>query len=95
MSESVQQKADRYLTEGRVRVVRVTDESAYFEVWGSRSTPYKVHGGADWLCNCEARVPDCAHIKACRKVVKLSAPKIPQLVDPGDDLTSLLTPPWR
>lgn len=64
-------KALRYLAEGRIRAVSVNAEarSAVFRALGSAQTAYTVvydHG--IWSCTCPARIPDCAHVKACALV---------------------------
>ena len=65
MSESVTTKADRYLTEGRVRVLYLDNKRGEFEVAGSEKYFVKA---MPWLCNCPARVLECAHILACQKI---------------------------
>lgn len=65
MTETTTQKADRYLTEGRVRVVLVDGNKGEFEVAGNET--YYVRA-MPWTCTCPARVLDCAHVLACQKI---------------------------
>lgn len=69
------EKARRYLTEGRVKAQHVGEFTALFHVRGSEpGDPYFVKfskvGG--WKCDCPARVPECAHIKACALITDLT-----------------------
>lgn len=72
-SAAVLSKADRYLTEGRVAVSRLTTEEGHFRVAGSGPEPYKVAFRGDWICNCPAQVMPCAHIVACQKISTFEA----------------------
>ena len=71
MAESTDQKAGRYLAEGRVAALHVDREDGRgaYRVKGSDDDPYAVHySQGDWTCNCQARVLECAHILACKKI---------------------------
>lgn len=91
---STEVKAIRYLAEGRVKAQHVSESTALFHVTGSEpGDPYFVkfskHGG--WKCDCPARVPDCAHVRACRLVTDLQAvPLTGQEVARDPELDSLL-----
>jgi uncharacterized Zn finger protein len=70
---SIEEKAHRYLAEGRVKVVQVGPSSATIEIQGSASRPYRVHvKGDSAMCPCEARVEKCAHVVAALLVVRVS-----------------------
>lgn len=72
MSESTDQKAGRYLAEGRVAALLVNAEAGMgtFSVLGSGDEPYNVAYHGEWACDCPARVLECAHIVACRRIAK-------------------------
>lgn len=56
-------KAERYLAEGRVKVVELEESSALIEVQGSREKPYRVKWtGEAWVCDCESRIYRCTHV---------------------------------
>lgn len=89
MTESVDQKAGRYLAEGRVAVLHVSPMKGRFEVLGSDDEPYHVGYGGDWTCNCQARVLECAHIVACQKITNFRRVQTSKLSS-GDEITRLL-----
>lgn len=67
MRETVEQKADRYLAEGRVRVVSL--DPVVVRVRGSVDEPYEVRFVGDvGTCSCPAQVR-CAHLVAASKIV--------------------------
>lgn len=73
MSEDLDQKAGRYLAEGRVAALLVNLDKGFgvFLVSGSGDEPYKVvHRDRAWECNCQARVLNCAHIRACKLITR-------------------------
>ena len=80
MAESVATKADRYLTEGRVRVLFLDNNKAEFEVAGSDKYSVKA---MPWTCNCPARVLECAHIVACQKITSFD--DVRKIMFTGDD----------
>jgi hypothetical protein len=87
-------KAHRYLVEGRVRVLRADRVLVRAEVRGSAPQPYTVaYDGVGWACNCEARVPLCAHIVAVQMVTSPG-----RIGDGGasldDPFSKLLGPRW-
>lgn len=84
MAESITSKADRYLTEGRVRVLSVSNDKGSFEVAGSDK--YIVNA-APWTCNCPARVLECAHIVACQKITSFDS--IRKVMFTGQDEASM------
>lgn len=74
--KTVDEKAVRYIEEGRVKVVQVMRSSALVEVQGSEDEPYEcTFGGIAWSCTCEARVFRCAHVVAASLVTKVSPTK--------------------
>lgn len=83
MNETITTKADRYLTEGRVRVLLVNDSGGEFEVAGSDKYSVKA---MPWTCNCPARVLECAHIVACQKITSFDDIRKTMFVD--DDANS-------
>lgn len=75
MSESKDQKAGRYLAEGRVAALHVNrrEHTGQFRIAGSSDEPYDVfYRSGDWTCTCPARVLDCVHILACQKISDFS-----------------------
>jgi uncharacterized Zn finger protein len=76
--ESVEQKAARYLAEGRVLLERVDEagvralvagDSATHEVvatWGMYTSP--TFGEDGWSCSCPASISRCSHVVACELV---------------------------
>jgi hypothetical protein len=85
LTESVDQKAGRYLAEGRVAVLRKDHFKASFSVLGSDDDPYSVLFDGDWSCNCQARVLECAHIVACKKIASFEHIKPQSSFSSGDD----------
>lgn len=90
MSESVDQKAGRYLAEGRVAVLRKDFFKGSFSVSGSDEEPYSVLFDGDWSCNCQARVLECTHIVACKKIASFEHIKPQPLSSSDDDISRLL-----
>jgi hypothetical protein len=70
--ETVETKARRYLTEGRIRVRLCNEESsvASAEVRGSGAVYAVDHDDKGWRCDCPART-ECAHIAALKCVMVL------------------------
>lgn len=67
-------KAVKYLSEGKVKAQHVGEGTALFHVSGSQpGDPYfvKFSKSGGWKCDCPARVPECAHVKACMLVTEL------------------------
>jgi predicted nucleic acid-binding Zn finger protein len=90
MSETIDQKADRYLVEGRVSVSLVNESKGAFYVSGSDDTPYVVNFGGEWTCNCPARVTQCAHIVACQKITHFVPKHTTSFNDKSSDLSKLI-----
>lgn len=93
---STDEKAARYLTEGRVKVQHLAEGSALLHVMGSEpGEPYfvKFSNLTGWSCDCPARVPECAHVKAGMLVTTLRREAEPEepvgLAEPVD-IDSLL-----
>jgi uncharacterized Zn finger protein len=71
--ESAEVKGRRYLVEGRVIVVRVSDDRVLARVRGDgRIYPVIFEEGV-WSCPCPARTDQCSHMKAVRLVVAVGA----------------------
>ena len=70
--ESFQEKARRYLVEGRVRILLCNEKSgvASAEVRGSGAVYAVDHDDKGWRCDCPART-ECAHIAALKCVMVL------------------------
>ena len=70
--ENFQEKAKRYLAEGRVRILACDEESgiAQGEVRGNGAVYSVSHDQTGWFCDCEART-ECAHIAALKYVTVL------------------------
>jgi uncharacterized Zn finger protein len=62
-AETVEQKAGRYLCEGRVRVLRVTPDLVTATVRGSDGIAYRVvrEAGKSTSCTCPAYGKRCCH----------------------------------
>jgi hypothetical protein len=93
MAESVDQKAGRYLAEGRVAVLHVDRKngSGIYQVKGSDDDPYEVtYSRGDWTCNCQARVLQCSHIAACKKISAFEAVRFKIFSAEEDDITRML-----
>ena len=73
-------KAQRYIDEGRVTIVRREETPTGLEceikVQGSEADPYTVRlSGGLWTCDCPAHVWRCAHVIAGQIVAKREVPK--------------------
>jgi uncharacterized Zn finger protein len=69
VSETIEEKARRYLGEGRVRIRAVSTEVVEAEVQGSGVAPYKTRReGRRWSCDCPAWQRQCCHVRAVRLV---------------------------
>jgi uncharacterized Zn finger protein len=90
MSQATEQKANRYLTEGRVVAEHVTTDRAEFTVAGSAAEPYRVrYFAGEWTCTCPAQITSCAHVFACQKITRI-APERQLFAPDADDLTGFL-----
>lgn len=68
--ESAERKARRYLTEGRITIVRVAGDDVRALARGD-GVIYRcghVPGPRGWFCTCPARSDRCAHLQALRLV---------------------------
>lgn len=86
---SPEEKALQYLALGRVDVLWVHRErreaSVNVQSGSMDGDPYSVEFyGDEWHCDCPARVLDCVHIRAVRKVVHFASQK-PTLHTQSDD----------
>jgi hypothetical protein len=70
--ETFQEKARRYLVEGRVRILACDEEdgTAQGEVRGHGAIYTVSHDETGWECDCLART-ECAHIAAIKCVTVL------------------------
>jgi hypothetical protein len=60
--ESVEQKAARYLTEGRIVVTRVLGDTVDTVCQGTAGSYELGHRpGRGWFCSCAVRGDDCSH----------------------------------
>jgi uncharacterized Zn finger protein len=67
--ETLEDKAKRYLGEGRVRVRVVTPNVIEADVQGSGEVVYKTRReGRRWSCDCPAWQRQCCHVRAARLV---------------------------
>jgi uncharacterized Zn finger protein len=69
MRENAPMKARRLLTEGRVSVRTITDETIVASVRGNSAKTYSVTfdpGG--WSCPCDALSVQCSHVRAVQLV---------------------------
>ncbi len=66
--ESAAMKGRRYVTEGRLLLIEVTDQQIRARCRGNGAIHQLGHNGADgWWCSCPA-VRTCAHLEALRLV---------------------------
>jgi uncharacterized Zn finger protein len=70
-AEFVTGKAARYLTEGRVTIVRVSLDLILAIVQGSDSYDVR-RDRSGWSCSCPVRRPECSHIAAVRLVTTVT-----------------------
>lgn len=93
---AIEEKAARYLAEGKVKAKQVDGSSAVFHVSGSTpGDPYhvKFSNFAGWKCDCPARVDECAHVKAAMLVTDLAqsdADPVGFAIEPSPDIDALL-----
>ena len=67
--EAAHDKGRRYLTEGRLLLVSVSDDEIAARCRGDGEVHRLGFNGADrWWCSCEARTDKCAHLVALRLV---------------------------
>jgi uncharacterized Zn finger protein len=67
--ETAEEKAVRYLGEGRVKVRAVTPAGVEAEVQGASEKPYRTRReGHRWSCDCPAWQRQCCHVRAVRLV---------------------------
>lgn len=73
--ESLDQKAARYLCEGRIRLVRVEGDHIDATVSGDAASLYVVtHRPSGWRCSCVATVVRCSHVAAVALVTLAPEP---------------------
>ncbi len=68
--ENVNEKAIRYLAEGRIRILSCNEHDAEIDadvrgLGAVYSTGRDAHG---WRCDCPSRTADCAHVIALRMI---------------------------
>jgi len=65
VAETVDQKAKRLLTEGRLTVLVVNPEAVVARCKGDSGAEYMLGWeGHNWSCSCPARGSKCSHLKA-------------------------------
>jgi hypothetical protein len=67
--ENAQAKSRRYLTEGRLHILRVDETVVIAVCKGDGAFWWLGHDGRTWHCDCDARSLDCSHLLALRTVV--------------------------
>jgi uncharacterized Zn finger protein len=73
--ESLDDKARRYLAEGRIRLVRVEGDNIDATVQGDAPRAYVVtHRPGGWRCSCVATVVRCSHVAAVALVTLVPEP---------------------
>lgn len=69
LRERQAEKAERLLVEGRVSILRVTDDEIQAVVRGDHGSYYVAwHDGGLWTCSCPANGL-CSHARAVRQTV--------------------------
>jgi uncharacterized Zn finger protein len=66
--ENAADKSKRYLCEGRVVLVHVSEGSVRAHVRGDGHVWNASFDGAAWFCDCPARSDQCSHLRAVRLV---------------------------
>jgi len=67
--ETLEEKAARYLGEGRVRVLAMTPDGVSAKVRGSGNAVYNTRRESRrWACDCPAWRRECCHVQALRLV---------------------------
>ncbi len=66
--ESASAKARRYLVEGRIIVVSVSDDRVLARVRGDGHIWLVIFEGGVWSCPCPARTDQCSHLRALRLI---------------------------
>lgn len=71
--ESVQQKAIRYLAEGRIRIRACLEDDGLLEadVRGLGAVYAAGRNSDGWFCDCPSRTIDCAHVIALKSVTAI------------------------
>lgn len=62
-------KARRYLTEGRLRVLRVESDRLEASCRGDGQVWHQGWHGGRWICDCPTTTDQCCHLIALRLVV--------------------------
>ena len=62
--ENAEAKAKRYLAEGRVIVVSVSNDRVLARVRGDGQVWLVMFEGGVWSCPCPARTDQCSHLRA-------------------------------
>lgn len=68
MRESAYTKARRYLVEGRLLIVEVTDNYIHALCRGDSGTVYHLGLDREWHCDCPASSRSCSHLRALKLV---------------------------
>ena len=84
-SEASIVKAHKYLTEGKVTLLEVSDDGCTASAQGSGDTPYEVIFNGGWSCDCPARKTECAHVVAVKLVTDFHSSKPHFKADPEID----------
>jgi uncharacterized Zn finger protein len=71
--ENAEQKARRYLGEGRLQLIGVSNDRVLAQVRGDGRTYLVRFEEGVWSCPCPARSDQCAHLRAVRLVVAVGA----------------------
>lgn len=71
--ESAQVKARRYLAEGRIDVLRVSEGRIYARARGDGAVYILGWANGRWACSCPARSDKCSHLLALRLVTNTPA----------------------
>ena len=66
--ENAESKAKRYLGEGRIVLIRVSDDRVLARVRGDGSVWLVIYESGRWSCPCPARTDMCSHLRAVRLV---------------------------
>ena len=66
--DSASAKSRRYLAEGRVIIIRVSDDRVLARVRGDGHIWLVIYESGRWSCPCPARTDQCSHLRALRLI---------------------------
>jgi uncharacterized Zn finger protein len=84
-------KRDKYLAEGKIKVMEADERTATVFAQGSGDEPYVVRFRANsWSCTCPAQKPECVHVLAAMQVSPLRSRDDVQAMDSDPEIDAIL-----